>query len=88
MRNDDSQRDLALREVGALSSVIKCSIQRRYPTLTGMDFADLGGNAGGGGKLFRGGAAILAHGPHGMLVVRMHPCPHKVNYVTYERIRE
>jgi hypothetical protein len=56
MRNDDSQRDLAMREVGALSSVIKCSIQRRYPTLTGMDFADFGGNDGGGGKLFRGGA--------------------------------
>jgi hypothetical protein len=53
-----------------------------------MDFADFGGNAGGGGKLFRGGAAILAHGPHGMLVVRMYPCPNKVNYVTYERIRE
>jgi hypothetical protein len=40
---------------------------------------DFGGNAGGGGKLFRGGAAILAHGSHGMLGLRMYPCPHKLN---------
>ena len=41
---------------------------------------DLGGNAGEGGKLFRGGAAIQAHGSHEMLGVRMYPRPHKVNY--------
>jgi hypothetical protein len=44
-----------------------------------------GGNAEGGGKLFRRGAAILALG---MLGVRMYPCPHKVNYMTYARICE
>ena len=43
---------------------------------------DFGGNAGGGGKLFRVGAAVLLHGSLGMLGVRMYPCPHKVNCMT------
>jgi hypothetical protein len=49
---------------------------------------DFGGNAGGGGKLFRVGAAVLPHGSLGMLGVRMYTCPHKVNCVTYVPIRE
>jgi uncharacterized protein (DUF1810 family) len=35
--------------------------------------------------MFRGGAAILAHG---ILGLRMYPCPHKVNHVMYACIHE
>ena len=46
---------------------------------------DFGGIAGGGGKIFRGGAPILGHGHLGKLGVRTYPSLHYYK-VSFEKL--